>query len=140
MRKTILLVLLSLMMAFMLPASLQVYAKGTTTATEVKYPTKDELFAKVFTEKIEATLTGKNGEGSFTQSDTLPDFLMTQDMIDAYDEKTGTLTMTMTDANGTTTSTLKFTYDKKGKIVYNGTIKADAPQYTAEGTLSGAMK
>jgi hypothetical protein len=48
--------------------------------------------------------------------------------------------MIMTDANGTITSTLKFTYDKKGKIVYNGTIKADAPQYTAEGTLSGAMK
>lgn len=105
-----------------------------------EFPTRDELLGKVFSETGTITVTGKNNEGSFSDTQALPDFLMTADMLVNYNEATGVTSFSM-DQNGESyATTMRFTFGADGKISYTGSISVDAPQYTGEGTIYGSER
>lgn len=114
--------------------------KAAADDNKKKVPTRAEIQGKTFTQSITANFVGKENNETFTESEDLPDTIVTAQDLAKYDESTGRVTIHENDNGLNITMVLTFSYDSSGRIVYTGDVAMDDPEFLASGTVSGHMK
>ncbi len=114
--------------------------KAAADEKKNKVPTKAEIQGKTFTQSITANFVGKENNETYTESEDLPDTIVTAQDLAKYDESTGRVTIHENENGMIMTMVLTFSYDSSGRIVYSGDLAIDDPRFIASGTVSGHMK
>jgi hypothetical protein len=113
--------------------------KEETQAQEKKsgVPPKSEIQGKTFTQNLSATFVGKENNETFTDSEALPNIVVTAGDLANYDEASGRVTLHENQNGMIMTMVMTFSYDASGNVVYSGDVAIDDPQFIASGTVNG---